>query len=345
MGGATLFLAAAMAVWLLKGHPSATMLVDASGWRVVLGPQGNLALLGSATLALLGSDMPLSLTGETKTRKSIPRHLVWGTLLTLGGYIVFTFGVLVIQGAGVAQQTINPMVLLIGTIDRVFGSAMGGVMAFCLLLYFMMIPVALNVCFSRLLVVSALHQQISMRLAQVTRHRVPATALGTQVVFGLLATALIYMVVPLFNLKQSADLSNIMYNVLGAGLLLVWIISFLFPFLLLAILAGRQGKAFRRTCVIPFPILVISMITGPLLCMLTFVTTLTNSFIPSLLPNATWGWIVGAVASGSLIIAAICSMLSNSEAKWEALQEQQAEMLARPNVPATLEAQHQSKGF
>ncbi|GHO46958.1 hypothetical protein KSX_51210 [Ktedonospora formicarum] len=52
-----------------------------------------------------------------------------------------------------------------------------------------------------------------------------------------------------------------------------------------------------------------------------------------------------AVACGSLIIAAICSMLSNSEAKWEAFQEQQAKIIEQSSAPAALESQHQSKGF
>ncbi|GHO77184.1 hypothetical protein KSD_49550 [Ktedonobacter sp. SOSP1-85] len=209
MGFATLLMMVAIGVWLMRGHPSMTNVTDAAGWRLTLGPQGNLALLGSATLALLGSDMPLTLAGETKHRKTIPRHLTWGTLLTLGGYVIFTLGVLVIQGAGTAQQTVNPMALLVGTVDHVFGQAMGSIMAFCLLLYFLMIPVALNLCFSRFLVVAALHQQISVHFARLNRQRVPATALRNQVLIAIAFTALIYIAVPLFNLKQSADLSSV----------------------------------------------------------------------------------------------------------------------------------------
>jgi amino acid transporter len=341
MGVATLLMVAAVGVWLMRGHPSMTNFTDAAGWRLTLGPQGNLALLGSATLALLGSDMPLALPGETKHRKTLPRHLIWGTILTLGGYVIFTLGVLVIQGKGAAQQTVNPMVLLVGTVDHVFGQTMGSIMAFCLLLYFLMIPVALNLCFSRLLVVAALHQQISVNFACLTRQRVPATALRTQVFIALFFTVIIYIAVPLFNLKQSADLSSVAYNVLGAGLLLVWAISFLFPFLLLAIVALRQGSAFRRTCLLPFPLLLISMVTGPVLCTITFLTTLTNSFIPTLLPNETWTWVVGAVACVSLLICGICSMLSNSEARWEIMQEQVA--ITKPSVALTAQGQQQPR--
>ncbi|GHO59220.1 hypothetical protein KSB_76950 [Ktedonobacter robiniae] len=340
MGIATCLLMTAVGMWLLGGHPSMTNFADAAGWRLTLGPQGNLALLGSATLALFGSNMPLALAGEVRHRKTLPRHLAWGTLLTLGGYLVFTLGVLVIEGAGAAQQTFNPMALLIGTVDHAFGKAVGSIMAFCLLLYFLMIPVALNLCFSRLLVVAALHRQISMHFAQLNRQRVPAIALRNQVLIAITFTGLIYIAVPLFNLKQSADLSSIAYNVLGAGLLLVWAISFVFPFLLLAIVARRQGPAFRQVCLIPFPLLAISVVTGVCICLVTFVTTLTNSFIPTLLPNETWSWVVGAVAGVSLMISALYSMFSNSEAQWQALQEQNIEA----SVALAPQGQHQQKG-
>jgi amino acid transporter len=81
--------------------------------------------------------------------------------------------VLVVQGAGVASQTVNPMVLLITTVDRVGGKALGDVMALCLGFYFLMIPVALHLCFARLLMVAALDRYVSIWFSKLNVHRVP----------------------------------------------------------------------------------------------------------------------------------------------------------------------------
>src|SRR3989442_8299034 len=118
--------------------------------------------------------MPLALGAEIKDRRAIPRHLTWGTLLTLGGYLVFTFALLAVQGANTASTTVNPMLLLLTTVQSVFGRAVGDMMAVCLLCYFLLIPVALNVCFARLFMVAAIDGRVSGRFAKLHRERVPA---------------------------------------------------------------------------------------------------------------------------------------------------------------------------
>lgn len=92
--------------------------------------------------------MPLANAGEVKERSVLMRHLTWGTLLTLGGYLLFTLALLIVQGAAGAANTVNPLLLLIVTVKQVCGPFAGAVMALCLLLYFVLIPVALNVCFA-----------------------------------------------------------------------------------------------------------------------------------------------------------------------------------------------------
>ncbi|MGB8346702.1 MAG: amino acid permease [Ktedonobacteraceae bacterium] len=142
MGLATLLIGLCAVIWLAGGHSSATTFTDAANWRVVpFGSQTNVALLGSVVLALMGSDMPLAMGAEITNRRAIPRHLAWGTLLTLGGYLLFTFALLVVQGANAAASTVNPLLLVITTVDRVFGNVGGNMMALCLLFYFLMIPV------------------------------------------------------------------------------------------------------------------------------------------------------------------------------------------------------------
>lgn len=323
MGVATLLIGVSAVLWLLGGHPSATSFVDVSGWQVIpFGPQTNLALLGSVVLALMGSDMPLAMGAEIADRRAIPRHLAWGTVLTLGGYLLFTFALLAVQGANAAASTVNPLLLVITTVDHVFGKVGGNVMALCLLFYFLLIPVALNVCFARLFLVSAIDGRVSIWFAKLNRHRVPVHALLAQVGIAAIFAAILYLLVPQVGLFGSpAIFTSEAYNVLGASLLLVWAISFMFPFLDVAALAVKHRTVFRHLAVIPLPLLWGSVVGGTLLCGATIIITLFNSFIPTLIPDATWWYVVGGITLIWLTLCAIGSMLTNSQAAWEQMSE------------------------
>jgi amino acid transporter len=319
---ATLLIGVSTLVWLLQGHPAATNFTDPSGWRVTWGPQANLALLGSVVLALMGSDMPLALGGEIKERRAIPRHLTWGTMLTLGGYLVFTFALLVVQGANVAGNTVNPMVLLLTTVQSVFGRVGGDVMAVCLLCYFLLIPVALNLRFARLFMVAAIDGRVSVRFARLNRERVPTNALVMQMLVAGFFSALLYFLVPQIGLFGTpATFTSEVYNVLGASLLLVWSISFMFPFIDLAALYLRDRWAFRRHRVVPLPLLAVCVLVGTLLCGATIVITLFNSFIPTLVPNGTWVYIVGGITLTCLVLCALGSILTTGQANWEQMSD------------------------
>jgi glutamate:GABA antiporter len=325
MGLSTVLIVLAAVVWLASGHHAATTFTTSSAWAIT---PSNFALLGSATLALLGSDMPLAMAGEVAPqhqRRAFARHLTWGTICTLGGYLLFTFAVLVVQGAGVAANTVNPMVLLIGTVDQVFGNVVGNVMALGLGFYFLMIPVALHLCFSRLLLVSALDRQISIWFATLTRQRVPLHAIVSQIAITLGAALLIYFLVPSLSLLgKPEDLSSIAYNVIGASLLLVWAVSFLFPFLDVCLLYFKERPRFQEAHILPlpllFPVLAGCCVTGIGLCLLTIGFTLSNSFIPTLIPNTSWWYIIGGSALGGLILFAAFSLLTSSEAQWEEMR-------------------------
>lgn len=324
MGLATLLIMISALVWLLTGHHSATNFTDVSGWRIVpLGPQTNLALLGSVTLALLGSDMPLAMAGEVKEKKSLTRHLTVATGLTLAGYLLFTFALLVVQGASVAGNTANPISLLIATVDGVLGKGLGTVMAVCLMFYFLMIPVALNVCFARFLVVAAVDQRVTKWFARLNHERVPTNALLSQIVIASILTVLIYFLIPAITvLGKPADLTSEVYNVLGAGLLLVWAVSFMFPFIDLAVLYYRDRDTLLQKRIAPLPLLLICVVSGMTLCAATIYFTLLNSFIPQLIPNSSWWYITGGLAVITLGIIAVFSVFVTSEASWQVAQDE-----------------------
>ncbi len=322
MGVVTLLIGLAALWWLGTGHHSATNFALPSNWAI--GP-GNFALLGSATLALLGSDMPLVMAGEVEPqhqRSALSSHLAWGTIATLGGYVLFTFAVLTVQGAGMAANTVNPMGLLIGTVDTVFGKTIGNVMLLGLGFYFLMIPVALHMCFARMLLVASIERRISLWFAKLNSHRVPSNALAAQTAITIVAAVVIYFLVPSISfLGKPSDLSSIAYNVIGASLLLVWAFSFLFPFISVAVLYMRDRRLFEQHHILPLPLLIpllaFCSVAGILLCLATIGFTLLNSFIPSLIPNGTWWYVIGGSACSCLLLFAVCSLFTNSQAGWE----------------------------
>jgi amino acid transporter len=327
MGLSTMLIVLAAVVWLSTGHHTATNFINTASWAIT---PSNFALLGSATLALLGSDMPLVMAGEVdpqKKRSVLPRHLTWGTIFTLGGYILFTFAVLVVQGAGMASNTVNPMVLLIGTVESAFGNVFGTIMAFGLGCYFLMIPVALHMCFARMLLVASIDKRISIWFAKLNSNRVPINALIAQIAIAVVSALIIYFLVPSISfLGNPADLSSIAYNVLGASLLLIWAFSFLFPFIDVTVLYFKEKHLFQQNHILPLPLLIpllaLCTITGILLCLVTIGFTLFNSFIPTLIPNAVWWYVIGGIALGLLILFAIFSLLTNSEASWEEMSRE-----------------------
>jgi len=183
------------------------------------------------------------------------------------------------------------------------------------------------VCFARLFLVAAIDGRVSVWFAKLNRNRVPIHALLTQIGIAAIFAAILYLLVPQVGLfGNPASFTSEAYNVLGASLLLVWAISFMFPFLDVAALFLRNRAVFRKLAVVPLPLLALSVVVGTFLCGTTIVMTLFNSFIPTLIPNATWWYVVGGITLIWLALCAIGSMVTNSQATWE----QMAEIGAKP---------------
>jgi amino acid transporter len=321
---ATLLLVAAALVWVLRGHHAATNFGQLSGWAIVLqGPQSNLALLGNGVLAFLGSNMALTMAGEIhplRQRAVIHRHLLWSTLLILVGYLALTFALLTVEGANVAANTSNPVVLVVATADSVFGKLAGDAVAVCIMFFFFSIVVALNVGYGRLLMVAGIEGRISVWFALLNKVRVPSRAMWTQIGVAAGLTVLLYILAPLVTFfGNPANFTSEAYNVISASALLVWAVAFLFPFIDVAALYLRNRRAFSKMRIAPLPLLAIGILSGSVLCVGAIVATLTNSFIPQLMPNQTWGYVVGGLTFACLILCGIGSMLTNSQAQWEAM--------------------------
>ncbi|GAC1350620.1 MAG: APC family permease [Ktedonobacteraceae bacterium] len=305
-------------VWLARGHPSATNFTALSGWGLSWGSTGNINLFGLITLAYLGTEVPLNMGGEIVKRAVVTRHLLWGTLLVLVGYFVATYSLLVVQGSTVGSVG---GFSLVTNVDMVLGKVAGNITALCIIGFFVMVPIVYNYTFARLLLVAGIDQRLPMNIGRLNKHRVPANAILFQTTAAIVFTFLVFIVAPyVTNLGKPSDLANEVYNVSQAGATLVWAISTAFFFINIAIFYFRDRRNFNQQRIFPRPVLIASVILGPVSCLVAIVDTLIFPWIPQIDINP-WWYIIGGLTLICLIIAAIGSMVASSEASWQSLEE------------------------
>ncbi len=317
MGVAVVLIGLSSLFWLASGHQSVTNFADWHGWAIHFSWTGNLNLFGLITLAYLGTEVPLNMGGEITERKVVTRHLFWGTVLVLVGYFIATFALLVVQGSSVGSVG---GFSLITNVDMVLGKGFGNITAVCMIVFFVIVPVVYNCTFARLLMVAGIDRRLPGSIGRLNKNRVPANAIIFQTVVAVIFTLLIFDVAPyIVNLGKPADLANEVYNVSQAGATLVWAISSAFFFINIAVFYRRDRRAFDRQRIFPRPVLFISMLLGPLACLLSIVDTLFFSWIPQI-DNAHWWYIVGGLTVVCLVVATVGSMVASSEASWESLE-------------------------
>jgi amino acid transporter len=307
-------------VWLLTGHASVTNFTNLDKWNISWDPMhGNIYLFGLITMAYIGTEVPLSMGGEIRHRKVATRHLLWAALLVPAGYFVTTASLLVVQGPSVSSVG---AISLVTNVQMVLGTFAGKIVAVCLLSFYVVaVPVVYNYVFARLLMVGGIDGRLPHRISRLNRNLVPARAIFFQTVIAIICVVLAFLVIPyLFNLDKPANLANEMYNVSLAGATLVWAISTIFMFVNIVLLYFHDPKSFHRQRIFPMPVLVATVIIGPIACLMAIVDSLFFSWIPQI-DNAHWWYIVGGLTVVCLLVASIGSMLANSEASWQVLEE------------------------
>ncbi len=319
IGVAVLLIGLSAVVWLTTGHASATNFVAWSHWKLNWSmTSGNLNLFGLITLAYLGTEVPLTMGSEMRERKIVPRHLLWGTVLVLIGYFIATASLLIVQGSAVGSIG---SISLVKNVDMTLGTTLGSVVAICMMSFFIIVPVVYNTAFSRLLFVGAIDRRLPASMGRLNRNRVPARAILLQTVFALIYTVVAFIIVPyLFSLSQPANLAAEVYNVSQAGTTLIWAIATAFLFINILLLYRQDPKGFRAQCIVPFPLLMISVVVGPAACAVAIVDSLLFPWIPQI-SSSQWWYIVGGLTIACLVIASIGSILATGEASWENLRQ------------------------
>lgn len=146
----------------------------------------------------------------------------------------------------------------------------------------------------------------------------PVAAIWAGTLFAVLLVAILFFVVPLFTIfGNTQTLNSDAYLITAAGLLLVWAFSFLFPFIDFCVLFVRSPALFKGKLLMPTPILFGCCIVGPLICILTMLDIITNSFAPALIDAGHWTLFVVAFMITSLAICGICAMLASAQASFE----------------------------
>ena len=320
-------------LWLLRGHPSATSFADPALWKISLDPAtGNIFLLGTVTLALLGATGPLMMAGEitskSRDRGAIVTHFFWGGILVLVAYFVTTWALLVVEGQNAAFNTGNPVQLVFATVNAGLGKFAGDVTAVCVMLFFICVAIIYNVFFARLLMCGGIDRRLPLGVARLNRNRVPVNAILTQTGIAVAVSAFIFFVLPLFSfLGDPATLANKAYLTTAGALLLVWSFSFLFPFIdVLLIVVRMPRNVFARSRIAPTPVLVACSIAGIGICLATIADTLLFSFAPALISNNAWTTVIGIYAFLCIGVCAFAGMVASGETDVEQLNFDRREL-------------------
>jgi amino acid transporter len=313
-------------IWIVKGNPIQASFNHLSDWNISwTGSAANISLFGLVTLAYLGIETPLNMGGEIAKsglaeggkRKIITGQLFWGTALVFVGYFIATFADLAVEGS---TNGAIPFAL-VNTVDTALGHIPAYIAAVCLMSFFVMAAVTYNIAYARLLLVAGIDQRLPARVGKLNKYRVPSTAIIFQTIVAIVIAAIMFFGFPyIVQLGGSAaNLSTEVYNVTLAASTLVWAFSTLFLFINLTKFYFRDPKTFNLQRIFPMPVLLVSVVLGSVSCILAIVCTLFFSWIPSLIGNNHWWYIIGGLTAVCLIIAMIGSMLASSEAAWQDL--------------------------
>jgi len=175
-----------------------------------------------------------------------------------------------------------------------------------------------NYTTARLLLAASIDQRLPAFLGRLNKHRVPANAIVFQSALAGSFVVIIFFIAPAIAvLGKPADLATEVYNVVLAAMTLIWALSTIFYFVDLFAIYRHDRQAFHQRRIFPMWLLWISMLVGPLTCLVVVADTLFNSWIPQLITNDRWWYIIGGITFASVVLAAVGSIFATSQAEWE----------------------------
>src|SRR5713226_7638281 len=282
--------------WLLGGHPVAN---DFS--RNAFGLNGgNATFYGLVILALLGIEVPLNMGVEIKDRRAITSYLFWGSIVVIAGYLLLTFGAMVV----VPQASANSTTAILQAVQLSLGSVVSTIVTLILIAFFLFNTTVYNYSFARLLFVSGLDRRLPQAMGRVNRNKVPHIAVMTQAVITRIITALTFIV-----FSGNPHLSTQVYLVLQAAVTVIWCLSMVMLFVDVLVIRSKFPTEFKREQLAPSGVFVAASVAGAVASGAGIWVTLTGSWNPQLIANGPWLLIVGGVAVVSLVVAVIVYLI------------------------------------
>ena len=311
-GAAILTIGLAGLAWLLGGHPAAN---DFSRNAFGLN-SGNATFYGLVILALLGIEVPLNMGVEIRDRKAITSYLVWGSIVVMVGYLLLTFGAMVV----VPVKGVNSTTAILTAVQTSLGAFVAGVVTLVMVAFFIFNTTVYNYSFARLLFVSGLDRRLPAFMGRVNRNKVPQNAVLVQAVITTIITGIAYF---LFN--GNANLSVGIYIALQAAVTVIWCLSMVFLFTDVLVIRSKNPEEFKREQLVPVGVFWAASIAGAIASAVGVVVTLTGGWIftgqlqgswnPAVIDNGPWILIVGGVGIASLAVAVVVYLLGVNTAR------------------------------
>jgi len=317
-GAAILTVGLAGLAWLLGGHPAAN---DFS--RSAFGLNSNNATFyGLVILALLGIEVPLNMGVEIKERKAITSYLLWGSIVVMVGYLVLTFGAMVVVKTN--SPSFNSTTAILSAVQTSLGAFVAGLVTLVMIAFFIFNTTVYNYSFARLLFVSGLDRRLPGFMGRVNRNKVPQNAVLVQAVITTILTAIAY-----FVFGSNANLSTGIYIALQAAVTVIWCLSMVFLFVDVRIIRTTSPQEFKREQLVPVGVFWAASIMGAIASAVGVLVTLTGGWVftgqlsgswnSSIIANGPWILIVGGVGVASLCVAVVVYLLGLNTARRAAL--------------------------
>jgi signal transduction histidine kinase len=270
-------------VWLLRGH---SFPFSFSFGNLGLGGQ-NIVLYGVIVLALLGVEVPLNMSAETRHADASRLFLRWGPVIVLVAYLFGTFGIMEVVPAPLSSVSYSTII----AVRIAFGVPLAVLIGVIFVAFFVIVTIMYQVAFSRLLFVPALDRRLPPSLALVNRHSTPYRAVNTQTIVICCITIFVYFLSPLLYPESGGIFSSKVYNVTQATTTVIWCISMIILFLDLPILLSRFRKSLlgRKDLFVAPPLLLyLCCLMGGMASVMGIWTTLRISWDATLIPDDQW---------------------------------------------------------
>nr|BBH88781.1 hypothetical protein KTC_35320 [Thermosporothrix sp. COM3] len=334
-----LFLSLGLAgiLWLLRGHASAVPLV----WPPLSAVEFKFSeLFGPVLWALVGGEALALMVREIKgTAESVRKEtrMIWvGSAIVLCCYLAATFGTVVV----VPLNTYTfPRSVMIPALNSVFGeNIFGDVLIFLLFLCRVGTSVILLLSFSRLAYRMACIRIMPERFARKNRSGIPYNAIIAQAIVIFCAFLVLYTLLPSLQVLSVRPvlLLDMLFSVLQAIALIVWLVAMLqvFLFVIIALTGELRGEstAEGRTPKREALVLLGLAIVGCLTALTGIATSLTHSWVSPWVPMPHWFFLVTGITLllGILgLLTADIPYVSAAVSELRRLHQREVELRAR----------------